>query len=419
MLYRVVFSGEIRKGFDPVDVKRKVAALYKTDVSRVEELFTGRRVAVGRETDHETALRRKAALEGAGLVCSVELAPAEKRLSPLIAARSGAGCGNPGGNGGAAGPQRLSGEPATVTPVLGPASVFHSPMKCLRITGFSGGINLNRADEGEVPYEGIRLASAFSARENERPVQRILLFLAGRERPFIADASDVRYADFPGAAGGGALESLRAFIAHLCEANPSMMLDAATLDFLRGGRLPVLDKDEDTLSTALARMISPGEDGHGAGVASLPDEKGLSGRRTFRRAGRGRPGERSALWDAGERKGPIFGVIALAALAVVAAVLIALPGGGDNEEAFAGRDEFVMGHLRDACMAAMRQAIKNPGEAVTLEKLREGGYSVPEALELTVLDGTWHSFGMSARHRKGGKTFVADKQCRVVEKTAE
>lgn len=413
MLYRVIVSGKIREGFHPAEVKRNIAAIFKTDISRAERLFTGGRVAVGREADHETALRRKVVLEGAGLVCSVEPvpvpAPVEKKPHPRAA----------GGNGGDA--LGSLHKPGTVVPAFGPASLFHSPMRCPRITGSRRGINLNRADAGEVLYGDIRLASVYSARENDRPVQRILLFPEGSERPFVTDASEVRYADFFGAGGGGAIESLRAFLAHLCEANPAMILDASSLDFLNGGRLPLLEKDEDTLSTALARALSPETDGQVPGGAGRADAEAWAsgGRRAFRRARTGRPGERSALWDAGRRRGPLFAVLALSVLAVAVVFLIALPGGNNNMDVFADRDEFVRAHLRQACMAAMRLAIGSPEEAVTLERLKEGGYAVPEGLELAVLDGTWHSLSMSARHRKGGKTFAADKSCRVTVKTVE
>ena len=71
-VFNVVFSGRIKEGQDVETVKREVAALYKTDLSRVERLFSGQTAVLKKNTDLRTAQKLVDALEKAGALARME-----------------------------------------------------------------------------------------------------------------------------------------------------------------------------------------------------------------------------------------------------------------------------------------------------------------------------------------------------------
>jgi hypothetical protein len=71
-LYRVVFEGEILEGSQVQEVKRALAKLYNTTEDQVERFFSGKRLAVKKDVDYETAMKYVKAFERAGALCRVE-----------------------------------------------------------------------------------------------------------------------------------------------------------------------------------------------------------------------------------------------------------------------------------------------------------------------------------------------------------
>jgi len=71
-LYRVVFEGEILEGSQVQEVKRALAKLYNTREDQVERFFSGKRLAVKKDVDYETAMKYVKAFERAGAVCRIE-----------------------------------------------------------------------------------------------------------------------------------------------------------------------------------------------------------------------------------------------------------------------------------------------------------------------------------------------------------
>ncbi|MDH5436956.1 MAG: hypothetical protein OEX83_09360 [Gammaproteobacteria bacterium] len=69
--YEVVFNGMIARGSDLEQVKQNLAALFKTDVSKMEALFSGGMVVVKSGIDQESANRYQAAMKKAGAVCAI------------------------------------------------------------------------------------------------------------------------------------------------------------------------------------------------------------------------------------------------------------------------------------------------------------------------------------------------------------
>ena len=71
-VYRVVFRGTVAPGYEVEQVKENMVRLFRVDKAQVERYFTGSPVVIKDNLDHETAVKYKEALEGAGALCSVE-----------------------------------------------------------------------------------------------------------------------------------------------------------------------------------------------------------------------------------------------------------------------------------------------------------------------------------------------------------
>ena len=81
-LYDVYLSGAA-PGADPEQVKANVAQLFKTDVARIEHLFSRTRAIIKSGVDQATAAKYQAALTRAGAQC--EIAPAPDTVPPNTA----------------------------------------------------------------------------------------------------------------------------------------------------------------------------------------------------------------------------------------------------------------------------------------------------------------------------------------------
>lgn len=69
--YEIAFRGRVVDGTDLDSVKAKIAAMFKADENRLEQLFSGRRVVIKRQADEATAARYRGAFQKAGAVCEV------------------------------------------------------------------------------------------------------------------------------------------------------------------------------------------------------------------------------------------------------------------------------------------------------------------------------------------------------------
>lgn len=71
-MFKVVFSGELMPGFAPDTVRSNLATLFKSDLSKIDSLFTGRPVALKRELKEIDADKYVAALRNAGALVHKE-----------------------------------------------------------------------------------------------------------------------------------------------------------------------------------------------------------------------------------------------------------------------------------------------------------------------------------------------------------
>jgi Fe2+ transport system protein B len=77
-LYCVVFKGEIVDGESIDNVKKKLASMFKTDVSSIEKFFTGKAHTVKKDVNLETGEKIKAAFSKAGALCHLKKTEAQK-----------------------------------------------------------------------------------------------------------------------------------------------------------------------------------------------------------------------------------------------------------------------------------------------------------------------------------------------------
>ncbi|MCP3671289.1 MAG: hypothetical protein GY814_12820 [Gammaproteobacteria bacterium] len=69
--YDIYFAGEIMEGKNPLEVKRLVSNIFKTNQEQLEKLFSGSRVRIKSNTDEETAAKYRVAFRNAGALIEV------------------------------------------------------------------------------------------------------------------------------------------------------------------------------------------------------------------------------------------------------------------------------------------------------------------------------------------------------------
>jgi hypothetical protein len=84
--YDIFFRGETQEGFELTKVKANVGQLFKASPEKVEQLFSGKVVALRKNLDKATAAKFKHALESAGAKIYIKLAAAAVAATPIPAA---------------------------------------------------------------------------------------------------------------------------------------------------------------------------------------------------------------------------------------------------------------------------------------------------------------------------------------------
>jgi uncharacterized membrane protein YhaH (DUF805 family) len=82
--FKIVFDGALLPGVDIVTAKLNLAALFKSDISAIERLFSGRPVALKRDLSHTDAQTYLQALKNTGIDARIESEPSiELNLSDV------------------------------------------------------------------------------------------------------------------------------------------------------------------------------------------------------------------------------------------------------------------------------------------------------------------------------------------------
>ena len=69
--YEIAFSGQVQPGAEPARVRANLAQLFQADQSRIDVLFSGRRVVIKNNLDEAAAQKYRAALAKAGALAEV------------------------------------------------------------------------------------------------------------------------------------------------------------------------------------------------------------------------------------------------------------------------------------------------------------------------------------------------------------
>jgi len=86
--FRVVFEGEILDGLQVEEVKRGLASLFKASEAQIERFFSGKRLSIKKDVDHETAMKYVKAFERVGAICRMEALETHSSLEqPLMLER--------------------------------------------------------------------------------------------------------------------------------------------------------------------------------------------------------------------------------------------------------------------------------------------------------------------------------------------
>lgn len=84
--YDIFFSGQIMKEADPAEVRRKVGALFKLEGDRLEQLFSGKPVAIKRSVDMDRAVKYRLAFREAGALVDIRPSGPVQTAPPPTAA---------------------------------------------------------------------------------------------------------------------------------------------------------------------------------------------------------------------------------------------------------------------------------------------------------------------------------------------
>ncbi len=71
-LYEVIFRGDVVPGQNIVEVKQRLAKLFNAEPGRIDQLFSGRPVALKKHVDQQTAERYRETLHKAGAIVTLQ-----------------------------------------------------------------------------------------------------------------------------------------------------------------------------------------------------------------------------------------------------------------------------------------------------------------------------------------------------------
>jgi Tfp pilus assembly protein PilE len=110
-------------------------------------------------------------------------------------------------------------------------------------------------------------------------------------------------------------------------------------------------------------------------------------------------------------------IVAAAALVFFAVIgilaAIAIPA-FINQQAKA-RNVMAQTEVRNACHAAAEFFIDHSHETITLAALHERGIGANPDIEISIANGTMNGLSIRARHKRGTKVYVADRNCDIRE----
>ncbi len=235
-------------GKDVEDVKKKMAALFKTSVDKIDPLFKKPGIILKRDLDLATAKKYARAIEATGALCRIDPPEPEIKSSPTEVVRVPRAAESPA-------------EPQVVVIALSakPDPRF-SPQVCQKLTGSADHLNFNEMDVPEIAMDQLVAMAVFSETEKNKDITKVMMFTKLSRRPFNCDINSIAYSDFLDPVGASTMASFRGFLYFLCRKNPSVIIEESTLDFLSGSTPQKLDQNKvQKLATGIGNLLESGD----------------------------------------------------------------------------------------------------------------------------------------------------------------
>lgn len=253
--YKVLCSGGVAEGENIDDVKARMAALFKTSVSKIEVLFQGKEAVIKRDVELETAKKYVRAILSTGAVCRIDPpeTPSPETPSEVIPEDVVAEVSEPE-------EKTAYTEPRVVeVPLMRKGELKYAPQVIKKVTSASGGLNLNKMDQPEISYDQIISLTTYIEVKEGVETTMLHIYTTTNNRPYACDIKSIVFSDFPMKVGSNTTISFRNFLYFLCRQNPSIILEETTFDFLSGSQPQKLDGVKALkLSTGLGELIKSG-----------------------------------------------------------------------------------------------------------------------------------------------------------------
>lgn len=280
--YQVVFTGEFSEGLTRGETLTRLTELLRKQPVELRALFHGPGAVIIARTSLAMAQKYVTSLNQTGALCTIRerqlavksppaaaacvaataaesepCAPAAVADLPAqpVAPPEPAAATYPQAKPAPATPNPKRPAPRTITPLPGPSDITLSPLLCANAGGISGGITTNRRDIATLSFSDLKLLAAFKSTENLDEI-KLLLFPRSSRRPLLIEGNTIAFAQFPGVADGKLFATFRKFLIMIYRSNPSILLDHATAQFMKGAPPPQFAKDPVILISDLHRAYA-------------------------------------------------------------------------------------------------------------------------------------------------------------------
>lgn len=143
---------------------------------------------------------------------------------------------------------------------LPPDMQLFPPVPLTGLGAVPGGLDLGRPGLGAVPFGDLAAIAACTVPVEGAETPVLLLFAAGRRRPYSVQATKIRAAEFGLDGPAHRPENLRALLLGLARRAPHAAVDSDTLDFLRGRMLRSRGDGLGDLADAIGLILVHGEE---------------------------------------------------------------------------------------------------------------------------------------------------------------
>lgn len=143
---------------------------------------------------------------------------------------------------------------------LPPGMQLFPPLTTQSLGRSPGGLDSGLPQIGEIPFAHLVAVAACTITSVTVDVPVLLLFVGGHRRPVAVEATKIRGKELGMSGPPHRPENLRWLILQLVQAAPHVVVDSATLEFLRGRMLEARGERLSDLADAIGLMLVKGGD---------------------------------------------------------------------------------------------------------------------------------------------------------------